>query len=106
MHVLVGFNDGDTTKLNATYDAAFSCGGGASNVVAPSYSFVNVFAAKEGSATVGYSYYDVARLTIWDPLIDYQLQVMTWHIQDIDVNFVNEMMFDIIYANPFIYGTT
>lgn len=31
---------------------------------------------------------------------------MTWHIQDIDVNFVNEMMFDIIYANPFIYGTT
>jgi hypothetical protein len=73
MHVLVGFNDGDMTKLNTTSDAAFSCGGGASNVVAPNYTVVNVFAAKEGSASVGYSYYDVARLAIWDPLIDYQL---------------------------------
>lgn len=69
--MLVGFNDGDTTKLSTPYDAAFSCGGGSSTVVAPSYTVVNVFAAKEGSANVGYSYYDVARLAIWDPLIDY-----------------------------------
>lgn len=46
--MLVGFNDGDTTKLSTPYDAAFSCGGGSSNVVAPSYTVVNVFAAKEG----------------------------------------------------------
>lgn len=71
MHVLVGFNDGDTTKLTAPYSAAFSCGGGASNVVAPSFTVVNVFAGKEGSVSVDYSHYDVARLAIWDPLIDY-----------------------------------
>lgn len=42
----------------------------------------------------------------WDKLIDHQLSVMSKYITDIDVNFVNELVFDYVFCGHFVTNAT
>lgn len=105
LHILVGFKDHDTTILTATTNLTMNLG--ANGVTAGStFYFPNVLAAQEATHTPTNAATLAMLKTYWDRIIDFQLVAMTKLISDLDVNFVNELVFDYIFAGHFLSTAT
>lgn len=76
---------------------------GASGVSAGGNHYLaNVIAGQQNAALPSYAAASQMYSGYWDKLIDHQLSVMSKYITDIDVNFVNELIFDYVFCGHFV----